>query len=495
MNYTLSEGEYVLLTDSAVSFDGVVKIVANEVIITNNYIVCEHGTFQKRIQRFPINKIQVFQGKPQLFIYQDTFSPYLDICFTNSVEKVRFPNILFPMKAKAHMQLWIKALTTAVNTVHKNEVISPTQTKETTYIRDNISKIACSKCGFLSDSKNSYCTKCGEPLTPQNNTDYKTRQIIYEGKNHQCPNCGKKVDSFISYCTSCGFKLQDVNSSMSVKELNKKYEELVSIEDRIHLIKSFSVSNTKEDIKEFIILAASYIDHKAYVNNSVSEFGVSEKDLIEAWIAKLEQAYQKANWVLSDDEQFKELEKIYMKKKNSIIKAKVKEEKKKNRVRNLTIIFCGLTFIVAVVIGLSCVMSYMNEKKVRNKKDAKQIKVVEELIAAGEYEAALEETDSIYSFWQQQKLVLKIQRLLEQEGKAQIPYFDIEDDTYSDIEKKFKDKGFTNIKLEKVPDLITGWIHKDGEIIEVLIDGSTEYESGTYISNNTEIIIKYHGFK
>ena len=492
MNYTLSEGEYVLLTDSVVSFDGVIKLVANEVIITNNYIVCEHGTFQRRIQKFPINKIQVFQGKPQLFISGDSLSPSLDICFTNSVEKVRFSNILIPIKAKAHMQLWINALTTAVNTVHREAVMQPQRNN----IRNMSFKAPCSKCGFLNDSRNSYCTKCGTSIDKNVGiTGNTTRDVIYEGKDSLCPNCGKKVDSSTSYCTSCGFKIQDVSSSMSVKEFIEKYEELVNIEDRIHLINSFVVPNTKEDIKEFIILASLYIDHKAYKNNSISEFGVSEKDIIEAWIAKFEQAYQKANWVFSEDSYLKKIEEIYTEKKTSLLHAKEKERKRNNKLQNMPIIIYVSILIILVALFVFWGISHIIENKSENKKDAEQIKVVEELISAGEYEEALEETDFIYDFWTQQKLVIKIQRLLKQEGKAKIPYFSIEDDSYSDIEKKFKDEGFINIKLEKVPDLITGWVHKDGEIIEVLIDGSTVYESGTYISNDVEIIIKYHTFK
>lgn len=66
---------------------------------------------------------------------------------------------------------------------------------------------------------------------------------------------------------------------------------------------------------------------------------------------------------------------------------------------------------------------------------------------------------------------------------------------YSDVVNDFKSKGFNNIKTEKIEDLITGWITKDGEVKEVSVGGDVNYSSDKWVAANTEVIVKYHTFK
>lgn len=66
---------------------------------------------------------------------------------------------------------------------------------------------------------------------------------------------------------------------------------------------------------------------------------------------------------------------------------------------------------------------------------------------------------------------------------------------YKSVEETFEKKGFTNIKLEKIEDLITGWLTKDGEVEEVSVGGDFEYSSDKWVKADTEVIIRYHTFK
>ena len=66
---------------------------------------------------------------------------------------------------------------------------------------------------------------------------------------------------------------------------------------------------------------------------------------------------------------------------------------------------------------------------------------------------------------------------------------------YNEVFDDFKSKGFKNIKTEKLEDLITGWITKDGEVQEVSVGGDADYSADEWISEDTEVIIKYHTFK
>jgi hypothetical protein len=65
---------------------------------------------------------------------------------------------------------------------------------------------------------------------------------------------------------------------------------------------------------------------------------------------------------------------------------------------------------------------------------------------------------------------------------------------YQDVIENFKEKGFTNIRTEKIEDLIAGWLTKDGEVEEVSVGGDVEYSPDKWLPADTEVLIKYHTF-
>ncbi len=66
---------------------------------------------------------------------------------------------------------------------------------------------------------------------------------------------------------------------------------------------------------------------------------------------------------------------------------------------------------------------------------------------------------------------------------------------YNEVVDDFKSKGFKNIKTEKLEDLITGLMTKDGEVEDVSVGGDVDYSADEWISADAEVIIKYHTFK
>ena len=66
---------------------------------------------------------------------------------------------------------------------------------------------------------------------------------------------------------------------------------------------------------------------------------------------------------------------------------------------------------------------------------------------------------------------------------------------YKVIVSQLEDTGFTNVKTEKIEDLINGWIIKDGQIESVSIQGKTEFQKGEKIPKNAHITVTYHTFK
>lgn len=65
---------------------------------------------------------------------------------------------------------------------------------------------------------------------------------------------------------------------------------------------------------------------------------------------------------------------------------------------------------------------------------------------------------------------------------------------YKDVMNELEGVGFTDIEIEVLDDLITGWLTKDGSVEQVSINGSTDFSSGKYFPTNADIIITYHTF-
>lgn len=65
---------------------------------------------------------------------------------------------------------------------------------------------------------------------------------------------------------------------------------------------------------------------------------------------------------------------------------------------------------------------------------------------------------------------------------------------YQSVVEDFEGKGFTNIKIEKLEDLLTGWMTKDGEVEKVSVDGDEGYSADAWYPNDVDVIITYHTF-
>ena len=223
----------------------------------------------------------------------------------------------------------------------------------------------CPYCGTKLDEGASFCKNCGSAVKQTQNQRHDrtgaetfegnptVRKTVYEGSLHKCPNCGEVLQAFVAVCPSCGHEIRDVKSATAVRELASKlerisaqkmpvFEEKKSVmkmvfgkdfkeedeaeeaqkrfdeqqnQEKASLIINFSVPNTKEDILEFMILAASNIDTKHGIDDPVTK----------AWISKLNQVYQRAEITMRGQQDFEQIQKIYELKKAEIKKKKVKK--------------------------------------------------------------------------------------------------------------------------------------------------------------------------
>ena len=203
----------------------------------------------------------------------------------------------------------------------------------------------CINCGQELADGAKFCAGCGKAVDDSSST--MQRKTVYDGEIHKCPNCGDILDAYESVCESCGYERRGAKATNSVRELQLKLEELYAKrptrkvhtvfaqalsggqvsnadEEIVGLIKNFSIPNNKEDIMEFIILASSNIDMKVYGVNSqqYQTLNPAQREVSDAWLAKYEQAYQKAQLMFGGTRDFLNIQSMYEQKMREIQKKK-----------------------------------------------------------------------------------------------------------------------------------------------------------------------------
>ncbi len=224
----------------------------------------------------------------------------------------------------------------------------------------------CVNCGKELVDGARFCAFCGtkvgtvSPQTPpipqiQPNTQ---RQQEYVGKVFKCPNCGEVISQSTARCPSCGYEISGKEANETVSRFSQQLMELESRRGQektsigqtianaffnpsannrgsnvdaqiLSLIKSFPIPNTIEEISEFMYLAVGNIDvnlsKNTMLNNTPGyrQQGGVQREISDAWVAKMQQVYAKAERTFPNDPAFQQLRDIYL--------AKMKELKIKVR--------------------------------------------------------------------------------------------------------------------------------------------------------------------
>lgn len=66
---------------------------------------------------------------------------------------------------------------------------------------------------------------------------------------------------------------------------------------------------------------------------------------------------------------------------------------------------------------------------------------------------------------------------------------------YKKVVSQLKDANFKNIKLIKNPDLITGFLHSDGDVETVSINGKSDFSKDGQFEKSAKVKVTYHTFK
>lgn len=275
----------------------------------------------------------------------------------------------------------------------------------------------CPYCGTKLDNGARFCKNCGkliaigEQETPIPKCEEKIyeRKNVYDGQTHKCPNCGEVLESFVTNCPACGIELRGAKASGSVREFalkleaieaQRKYEKAYGVfgllsqmyrvsktdEQKISLIKNYSVPNTKEDILEFMILATSNIDVSVY--DSFNSKNAAAKAKSEAWNAKIKQVYAKAKSTYRSDPDFFTIQELYDSCYADIAK------QKRNGFIKLALLFGSLLLFFALLLIPALTSSSRKEAA-----EIKRLEAIEKDVRAAldkkEYKYALSMADSI----------------------------------------------------------------------------------------------------
>ncbi len=260
----------------------------------------------------------------------------------------------------------------------------------------------CINCGQRLTDGAKFCANCGMPTT----NDQTKRKTIYDGELHKCPNCGELLNSFTLACPSCGYELRGTNANNSVKELSYKLEQIEKTreheppsksyisklygtdgklsktdEQKISLIRSFPIPNTKEDILEFMILASSNINFKLYGLGDKGVITASQREVSDAWFAKMEQVYEKAQLLFSNHPEFQKISRLYEKTNRKI------KKKKREIVALIVFPFAFFLAMVLMVIIIEALPEPSLEKQIENRNEHLEyvVEQIEDDIAAGNF--------------------------------------------------------------------------------------------------------------
>lgn len=207
----------------------------------------------------------------------------------------------------------------------------------------------CIHCGKELADGSKFCYECGTKVAETNPSTEETRKQVYEGVVHKCPQCGEVIESFTAKCPSCGHEFRDVRTGSVVYAFSKKLENATTQDEQERLIRSFYIPNTKEDLTEFIIFATTNIE--------------ANPNCEKAWIAKLDQTYQKAKLALAGSPDFAYVEQLYSESMRKLRKKKVLSNTGKASVgvfRFISVIITGFFQLIAFIFtGIGKALSYI----------------------------------------------------------------------------------------------------------------------------------------
>lgn len=205
----------------------------------------------------------------------------------------------------------------------------------------------CRNCGNKLNDNAKFCEACGTRIEDE----AKQAKVLI------CPRCGDVINSFTGKCKSCGTEFYNIDASKTMKEFSNNLLNTDEFGQKLEMIKTFPIPNSKEDIIEFMILASSNIGYTEQKNKMDEAYE-------DAWVTKFMQGYQKAKMVLVGDREWNRIQKLY----DETIERldNISSERDKKRIigllqKNIGVIIGAVVMLISVWMDLTGANSSMME--------------------------------------------------------------------------------------------------------------------------------------
>lgn len=205
----------------------------------------------------------------------------------------------------------------------------------------------CRNCGNKLNDNAKFCEACGTRIEDE----AKQAKVLI------CPRCGDVINSFTGKCKSCGTEFYNIDASKTMKEFSNNLLNTDEFGQKLEMIKTFPIPNSKEDIIEFMILASSNIGYTEQKNKMDEAYE-------DAWVTKFMQGYQKAKMVLAGDREWNRIQKLY----DETIERldNISSERDKKRIigllqKNIGVIIGAVVMLISVWMDLTGANSSMME--------------------------------------------------------------------------------------------------------------------------------------
>ena len=205
----------------------------------------------------------------------------------------------------------------------------------------------CRNCGNKLNDNAKFCEACGTRIEDE----AKQAKVLI------CPRCGDVINSFTGKCKSCGTEFYNIDASKTMKEFSNNLLNTDEFGQKLEMIKTFPIPNSKEDIIEFMILASSNIGYTEQKNKMDEAYE-------DAWVTKFMQGYQKAKMVLAGDREWNRIQKLYDETIERLDNISSEREKKRSiglLQKNIGVIIGAVVMLISVWMDLTGANSSMME--------------------------------------------------------------------------------------------------------------------------------------
>ena len=204
----------------------------------------------------------------------------------------------------------------------------------------------CIKCGRKLSDDAIFCDVCGTKVGSGLQSENTSTNSLKDGKVYKCPYCGEILPSNVVTCPGCGKEIRDRNLSRAAQKFNDELKQISDKNEKIEFIKTYFIPNNKEDVFEFMFMSSS---------NYLESYNRDSKlEIAEAWLTKVNQCYEKARFLFTNQNDIDQITDIY--------KKTITAKKDKNAKTNKVLIY-GILLLILTVVLFAVASVFMSRTK------------------------------------------------------------------------------------------------------------------------------------